>query len=105
VIEVRRPENQAAIDATWKLDAIPLQLNLGVTYNGEQTDTDFGTFLRTKQDPYTTLRIGASYALNDETEIYTRIENATDEDYEEVIGYGSMPRAIFVGVRIKTDSK
>lgn len=100
-IEVRRPENQGAIDASWRVGGGPLQLNLGVTYNGEQTDTDFGTFLRTRQDAYTLVRLGASYQLNDSVELSGRIENVTDEDYEEVIGYLGQPQGVFVGVRFK----
>lgn len=102
-VEVRRPKDQAAIDATWRIGGGPLQLNLGVTYNGEQYDTDFGTFLRTAQDPYTLIRLGASYQVNDSIEIYGRIENLTDETYEEVIGYLGQPQGVFFGVRFRDD--
>ena len=98
---MRRPENQGALDASWRIGGGPFQLNLGVTYNGDQVDTDFGTFLRTAQDPYTLVRLGASYQLNDEIELYGRIENVTDENYEEVIGFLGAPRAVYVGVRFK----
>ena len=90
-------------DATWRIGGGPLQLNLGVTYNGEQYDTDFGTFLRTAQDPYTLIRLGASYRVNDSIEIYGRIENLTDETYEEVIGYLGQPQGVFFGVRFRDD--
>ena len=100
-IEVRRPMNQAALDASWRVGGGPFQLNLGVTYNGKQVDTDYGTFLRTEQDAYTLIRLGASYQMNDNIELYGRIENATDEEYQEVIGYLGQPQGIFVGVRFK----
>lgn len=100
-IELRRPENQGALDASWRIGGGPVQLNLGVTYNGEQVDTDFGTFLRTEQDPYTLVRLGASWQLNDEIELYARIENLTDEEYEEVISFLGAPRAAYIGVRFK----
>jgi vitamin B12 transporter len=100
-IEVRRPESQASFDGSWRVGGGPFQLNLGVTYNGEQVDTDFGTFLRTAQDPYTLVRLGASYQFNETTELYGRVENLTDEDYEEVIGYRGQPQAIFIGVRFR----
>jgi vitamin B12 transporter len=103
-IELRRPENQGALDASWRIGGGPIQLNLGVTYNGEQVDTDFGTFLRTEQDPYTLVRLGASYQLNDEIELYARIENLTDEEYEEVISFLGAPRAAYIGVRLKGGS-
>ncbi|HEY7800749.1 MAG TPA: TonB-dependent receptor [Hyphomonadaceae bacterium] len=103
-IELRRPENQGALDASWRIGGGPIQLNLGVTYNGEQVDTDFGTFLRTEQDPYTLVRLGASWQLNDEVELYARIENLTDEEYEEVISFLGAPRAAYIGVRFKGGS-
>jgi len=100
-IETRRPENQGSLDATWRINGGPMQLNLGVTYNGEQVDTDFGTFLRTAQDPYTLVRLGLSYQLTDSVEIYGRVENLTDERYEEVIGFLGSPRAAYIGLRFK----
>src|SRR5690606_23811786 len=105
-IEVRRPEQQGAIDASWRPGASGtragrLQLNLGLTYNGEQVDTDFGTFLRTGMDAYTLLRLGASWQVSDTIEIYGRIENATDADYEEIIGHRGAPQGVFVGMRLK----
>ncbi len=102
-IEVRRPKDQAAIDASWRIGGGPLQLNLGVTYNGEQYDTDFGTFIASARDPYTLVRLGASYQLNDGVEIYGRIENLNDETYEEVIGYLGQPQGVFFGVRFRDD--
>lgn len=102
-IEVRRPENQAALDASWRVGGGPLQLNLGLTYNGERQDTDFATFLRTSVDAYSLIRIGASYRLNDQLEIFGRAENLFDEDYEEVIGYRGSPQAFYVGVRFTDD--
>ncbi|MFT3722227.1 MAG: TonB-dependent receptor [Hyphomonadaceae bacterium] len=100
-IEVRRPENQASFDGTWHVGGGPLQLNLGVTYNGEQRDTDFATFLRTQMDAYTLVRVGAAYTLSDQIELYARVENALDEDYQEVIGYRGSPQGVFVGIRFK----
>jgi vitamin B12 transporter len=103
-IEVRRPENQGGLDGTWRVNGGPLKLNLGVTYNGDQVDTDFGTFLRTAQDPYTLVRAGIGYQLSDGIEVYGRVENVTDEDYEEVIGFRGSPRAAYIGIRFKGGS-
>ena len=100
-IEVRRPKDQAAFDGTWRVFGGPVALNLGVTYNGEQRDTDFATGIRVRQDPYTLIRFGASYRLNDQVEIYGRVENLDDETYEEVFSYRGSPRAAYIGVRFK----
>lgn len=102
-VEVRRPENQAALDATWRFQGDRAQLNLGVTHNGEQVDTDFSTFRRRTMDAYTLVRFGGSYRVDDRIELYARIENVADEDYEEIIGFRGAPQAVYVGVRFRDD--
>ncbi len=103
-IEIRRPENQGALDASWRIAGGPLQLNLGVTYNGEMLDTDFGTFLNTAVDPYTLVRLGASWQVSDTIELYGRLENVIDEEYEEVIGFRSPPQAFYIGIRLREEN-
>ncbi|MDP3493453.1 MAG: TonB-dependent receptor, partial [Hyphomonadaceae bacterium] len=104
-IEIRRPEQQGAIDANWRIGGGPVQLNLGVTYNGDMTDTDFATFMRTPVAPYTLVRLGASWQVNDTIELYGRVENLTDEDYQEVIGFRATPHAFYLGVRFREEKK
>ncbi|MEQ1610830.1 MAG: TonB-dependent receptor [Hyphomonadaceae bacterium] len=103
-IEIRRPEHQGALDASWRIAGGPLQLNLGVTYNGEMTDTDFGAFLNTAVDPYTLVRLGASWQVSKTIELYGRVENLTDEDYEEVIGLRGAPQAFYIGIRFREEN-
>jgi vitamin B12 transporter len=103
-IEIRRPKEQAALDASWDILGSPFQLNLGVTHVGENIDTDFATFLRTDLDAYTLIRLGASWQVNDEFELYTRIENLTDEAYQEVIGYNAAPQALYIGLRFRDEA-
>lgn len=100
-IEVRRPKDQAAFDGTWRVFGGPLHLNLGVTYTGEQRDFDFATGARVRQSPHTLVRIGASYRLTEQVEIYGRIENLGDASYEEVYSFRGAPRAAFVGIRFR----
>ncbi len=103
-IEVRRPEQQGSLDASWRIGGGPVQLNLGVTYNGKMTDTDFGTFLRTRVDPYTLVRFGASWQFTDQIELYSRVENLLDETYQEVIGYNAAPQAAYFGIRFRDEA-
>ncbi|HOZ26279.1 MAG TPA: TonB-dependent receptor [Hyphomonadaceae bacterium] len=102
--EIRRPEHQGAIDAGWRIGGGPVKLNLGVTYNGEMLDTDFGTFLDTRVDPYTLVRFGAAWQVNDTVELYGRVENLTDEDYQEVIGFKGAPQAFYIGIRFREET-
>lgn len=100
-IETRRPENQASLDASWKIGGGPVQINLGVTYNSDMVDTNFGTGASVAIDPYTLVRLGASWQATDQVELYTRIENLTDESYQEVFGYDAAPQAVYVGLRFR----
>lgn len=104
-IEIRRPKDQAALDASWRVGGGPVQLNLGVTHNGKMLDTDFGTFLRTGVDAYTLVRFGASWQVTDTVELYGRVENVTDEDYQEVIGFRGAPQAAYIGIRFREETK
>ncbi len=103
-IEIRRPEQTASLDASWSVFGGPVQLNLGVSYTGESYDTDFGTFARTRVDPWTLVRLGASWEVSDTLEVYGRVENLLDEEYEEVIGYFGAPRALYVGLRFRDEA-
>jgi len=103
-IEIRRPEQQASLDASWSVFGGPVKLNLGVSYTGESTDTDFGTFLRTPVDAYTLVRLGASWQVSDRLELYGRVENLLDEEYEEVIGYLGAPQGAYIGIRFRDEA-
>ena len=103
-IEIRRPGEQASLDASWDILGSPFQINLGVTHVGENIDTDFATFLRAELDPYTLIRLGASWQVSDEFELYTRIENLTDESYQQVIGYNAAPQALYIGLRFRDEA-
>lgn len=103
-IEIRRPEQQGSLDASWRIGGGPVQLNLGVTYNGDMFDTDFATFLRTRVDSYTLVRFGASWKVTDQVELYGRVENLLDETYQEVIGFNAAPQAAYVGVRFRDEA-
>lgn len=48
---------------------------------------------------YTLVNLGVTYALTDTAEAYLRVENALNQDYETVQGYGQPGRQVFVGVR------
>jgi vitamin B12 transporter len=88
----------------------------GQTFNGELTyDWQFGlttTVAMTHagrsfddaansvvNDAYTVVDLRASFALRDDLELYGRLENAFDEEYETIARYGTPGRGLFVGVR------
>ncbi|MEP7313540.1 MAG: TonB-dependent receptor [Pseudomonadota bacterium] len=106
-VEVRRPGNQAALDATWRLASDSLRLTLGATYNGEQFDNDFRQYglpsfvaLKSKVPSYTIVRLAAGFKVSPRFEVLARVENALDEHYEESLGYRAPGAAAYVGVRL-----
>jgi vitamin B12 transporter len=51
-------------------------------------------------DSYTLVDIRASHFVTDQVEVYGRIENAFDEEYETISRYGSLGRGFFAGARV-----
>ena len=50
---------------------------------------------------YTTVDLRASYPITEKIELYARAENLFDEDYETVRDFGTLPRLLYAGVRLR----
>ena len=50
---------------------------------------------------YTTVGLRASYPITDQIEVYGRVENLFDEDYETILDYGTLPQMFYGGVRVR----
>jgi vitamin B12 transporter len=90
----RRPEHLANLalryqHAGGKLSA---QLNLRGAYDAVDTD---GSSI----DDYEVLNLSAHYILSDGLQLFGRVENLLDEDYQEVPSYNSSGVAGYAGVR------
>ncbi|RII37891.1 TonB-dependent receptor [Pseudooceanicola sediminis] len=48
---------------------------------------------------YTTADVSVRYAISDESDVYLRIENLLDEQYQTARGYGTSDRAVYFGLR------
>jgi Fe(3+) dicitrate transport protein len=95
------PENQLQLSAG--LEAAVWQLNANVSYVDEVcTRASCGQFERTEDA--LTLDLAANYVLNDNVKVFSRIENATDE--QDILGrqpYGARPnkgRTASVGIEM-----
>ncbi len=93
----RRPEHMAnfAADYAWP---VGLKTGVAVRYVGETFNNDANTVV---VGEYTLVDIRASYPINDNLEVYGRIENALDEEYQTVLNYGTPGQGVFGGVRIR----
>jgi outer membrane receptor protein involved in Fe transport len=52
-------------------------------------------------EDYAVLDFSMGYSLTTRFELHARIENAADEEYEEVLGYYTARRATYAGVRMR----
>lgn len=75
--------------------AITDRLTMGVSLNhlADRTDTVGAV------PDYTVVNMGASFDLNDNAQLYLRVENLLDEDYETAAGYATSGRAAYFGLR------
>ena len=80
-------------------------LNLQVDYNGEQDDFFFPPVPpfqeRVELDDFTLVTLAGRYRVMKNLDIYARVENATDEDYEEVFGFVAPGRTAIAGIRYR----
>lgn len=105
--EIRRPKDQASLDVTGRFGPeARASFSAGLIYNGEMLDDDYRDYFtngfvaeKTPLDSYTVVRLSAGYRITDTLELFGRLENALDEEYEETISYGTPGRAVYAGVR------
>ncbi|HEY9348410.1 MAG TPA: TonB-dependent receptor, partial [Inquilinus sp.] len=100
---VRRPRNIASLNVNYRFLEGAANVNLGVDYNGPQKDLAFDEVYNSSPvtlDGYTLVNLAASYQVSDGVQVYGRIDDLLDEDYEEVWTYGSLRRAGYLGMKV-----
>lgn len=109
--ELRRPSHSGRIDVDYRFADGKGNITLSALYNGRMADrglrTDFVTedgFLIPKSEPvtlddYWLVTAAASYKLEPGVELFGRVENLFDSDYEEIFGYNTPGIAAYAGVR------
>lgn len=94
----RRPRHALSTSADWKTPLSGLTLGADLRLVGDSLD-DRGNF--TAIDGHALLTLRASVPLGEHFELYGRVENVTDAQYETVAGYGTYGRSAYAGVRLK----
>lgn len=97
----RRPRHSGFIDAGWT--GARASVSVFGLIVGRRVDSDFGTF-----DPgfmelprYAVWTVAGSYRVQAPIEIYARVENLTDADYMEPVGYLTWGRTAHAGIRLR----
>ena len=74
----------------------PLFFSVSVTYNGISTDP-----FSPDTAAWTRADFRTSYQVNENFEIYGRVDNLFNKEYQQVFGYGTPDRSLFGGIRAK----
>jgi vitamin B12 transporter len=98
---IRRPKNKIGLDLNYHF-LNKGNVNIGVIYVGKRDDKDFSISppRRVKLDQYTLVNLAASYDISKNFQLFGRVENLLDKDYEEVKGYGTPGLSIFGGIKL-----
>lgn len=101
--EIRRPPNVASLNIAWRSMDDRFGANLTVRYNGEQRDFLFtpAATIRAPLAAYTLLNLGADYRIDENWQVYGRIENLLDQRYQELLGFAAPGIAVYGGVRAR----
>lgn len=97
---IRIPEHAATIEADWRATE-RAGLTAIVRYNGEETDSVRPRNPTGTVASWTRIDLAGRYRLTPRLEAYARIENALDENYQDVFGYGTPGRSGYVGLRVR----
>ncbi|MEG3177130.1 TonB-dependent receptor [Sphingomonas sp. RB3P16] len=104
-VEVRRPKHIASLNTTVFSADQRFSTTLTLRYNGRQTDVAFTdpSFVpvTVSLQEYVLVNLAAEYKLSKTVSVYGRIENLTDERYEEVFSYATAGRAGYGGVKVR----
>ncbi|WP_271272482.1 TonB-dependent receptor plug domain-containing protein [Aliamphritea hakodatensis] len=98
---IRHPEHTASLNASQLLSNGKTRLSGGLQFTGRQNDTRFSsTNDPVELDSYTVANLAVTHAYSDNIEIFTKVNNLFDEDYEEIYGYGTPGINFMVGIKL-----
>lgn len=100
--EVRRPRHSANVTAFGETGR--LSYGASLAYVGARTDTDFDIFQTVRLGAYALASARIGWRLTEALEAYARLENALDDDYQDVAGYATAGRTVHAGLRLRFGS-
>ena len=102
---VRRPRHTGSVNAAYAFMEGRARLNLAVNYNGDQQDFQFSNFFADRRmvtlGGYVKADVAASYRLTERVELFGRVENALNQDYQDVFGFSNPGIGAYAGVKIR----
>jgi len=98
---LRRPRHSGHAVVT--LDRGRLSADLGASWIGRRNDSDFSSLVPaiTSSDAYTLWRGQVAWRVTAQATAFVRVENLTDVDYMEPLGYQAWRRTAHAGLRLR----
>lgn len=97
---LRRPEHTLGFNVDWS-PTQRLTLGMGGYWLQDRKDIDPVSFATIDGDDYFVARFYGSFSLCENAELSLRVENAFDEDYDEVAGFPGRGLGVFGGLKIR----
>ena len=94
----RRPRHAVTVAVDWATPWAGLKLGGDVRMVGETFDNAANT---TRLDGYALGTVRASLPVSERIELFGRVENLTDEEYQTAAGYGTAGRSAYIGARAR----
>jgi vitamin B12 transporter len=98
---LRRPNDKISLVADCRVTE-KLGLYLDLTRVGTRKDLDFSTFPATRVElpGYTLMNLAGSWQVHRQVRINARIENLLNQEYQEVLGYGTPGFGGYLGFKL-----
>ena len=94
----------AAINLNYAFLDQRANLNLNLSYTGEQDDDTFPPPFFGREtvalDAYTLVNVSTGYQLTPGVKLLARVENLFDEEYQDVVGYRTPGVAAYAGIQV-----
>ncbi len=98
---LRRPKNKATLTAAYlPTSRIKTQLQWRVYSSRFDTDFSESTPRRTTLGGYGLVNFTVSYQVSDKVELFSRVDNIFDKEYEDVLGFGTLGAAAYGGIKL-----
>jgi vitamin B12 transporter len=97
---LRRPRNKFVFDAAYNVTEA-LTIRAFARLVGQAFDNDFSTAVptRVRLGGYMTMNVAVNFKLSESFELFSRVENLFDKEYQEVDGFNTSGVAGFGGIR------
>ncbi|HEY8965793.1 MAG TPA: TonB-dependent receptor [Candidatus Methylacidiphilales bacterium] len=96
---VRRPGNETSFDIVGR-PVKGVVLSLGGSWLDNMKDNDAVTFKSVSVPDIFTTRFAASWTITKNVEVFGRIENLLNNQYEEIPGYPALDQAFYAGFKL-----